>query len=683
MNKQLKLFVLMCLLGFTQSLKAQYVDYEFPLLPADSFTNQDSGSIIILDSSFSQYSCYIPDVRANAVAYYSTGPIAYVRIGNDIPSGTLFYLRSSSGSRTLITPSGNDLITSSLLLDSIYHLETHNTCGDTLLSAVIDTRRIANYGAVVVSPELFDSIAVFSIAMNTSITLFQYVKDLTGLIHPIEKISYLQSHFQDSLITLPSTFISGWIIPSDSYFNKRPICNCKFVIKMPMSQPASPALATNGQLWGESRTDDTAFNPGTNYRKDFWYHEQMQGPSRYMATNYKGTGGYSYNTFLQGGEADGSTTDNTPYSAQLAYNYACANNAMEVSICGCDRLLDVEYFYRSDMKAFASTKTCKVCTSERYATSQIEDAIIITAAHARTDRKEILGAGMMQAYSQSGHSINKEFLHDMVDILGDGFLIGFQWYNMIITPGLIDSTQTLLDSLIEIDRPILDSTINLSPVTMNRSGNKFVVLKANDPVKIQMAALSKTVQGGEKSFNTTTELISAFRLSAVHLSGAATNNPDCCGPVCGSWVLSTQQGKSVISYANLMGQANDHLDIWPDWWSTPNIGVDYGFLCGKTDPTCTTTVERTQNDPKNNDGLGLNINNESLILEYNQENLDSLIDNSSTYTIYDVSGKVLVAGNIGSEGFLCNTANITEQVLFIELNTLKGIQRFKLYIVNK
>ncbi|HCS21016.1 MAG TPA: hypothetical protein DIW47_10740 [Bacteroidetes bacterium] len=642
-----KLFTIIICVCFASQARSQYVDYEHPTYPIDSFTFYDSGYYQTYDT-FVEYQNTVPQMISFAKAFYNSGPIIYMKLDEQDYSSCHFKVIDSSGSSSSLVLSNYELIISGLPKDKPYLVYVINEVGDTIPIHSFRTNRNIDPDVLETSRSLFDSMRVW--VNNDTNQLSTYIRNLVG-VHNLEKISLLQQFYMDSLSLIPDIYITGYLIPDYTIFNKKPTCNCKMAMTATNKFATSPGILVDGSIWGEETTETAKTDKGV-WQDLLWANVAAQGPSKMAKVDFKGQGGTTDQKYPFVAQTNGGS----PYYAQRIIGYFCTDNNEYSSDCGCTRTINVKYLYQSKMTAHASTSWCATCLG-RYATSQVDDLAYVTAYNDQTEVMTYIDGEARQAYAKNKENINKEFVLEFLDAqfdfgvplaisLGLTSATGFP----VITPGLIDSMKSYLQALVNLPPPYLSTDEANGLIYFNSiNGQTNFSIEPGAALVVTMGSYHKSYFTGKGQWESNTTIASDFMLSLRHKGGWNGPEEDCCGPNLGSWVLSTQQGKAPSSYAQLQGLVSDHLGAIIGWWSSPNIGIDYGTLVGDPGWRCYTEVQGLI-APVNKD-LDVKIAESKLFVQLLDSGELKELEGES-FEIVDITGKLLTSGKVGVKGYL-------------------------------
>jgi len=643
-----KIIVLCFVVLFSYQAKSQYVDWEHPSYPIDSFTFVDSGYYPAYDTNV-VYTGTIPQMTAFSKVFYSSKPVVYLKVDEQDYSSTLFYIMDSLGSSTLIFPSSNEFTLTSLLFNRSYLVYAVNELSDSVPIYSFRTERNIDPDVLEISRGLFDSLRFWS--KYDTLPLGTKIRNLSG-VHNLEKISLLQQFYMDSMAQIPDLYLTGFLIPDNTVFNKKPTCNCKMAMTAPIKGEISPGAFKNGSIWGVANPPETAEQDNGIWQDLLWVDVVGQGPSKLVNAKFSGRGG----TTDQKYPVVTKLTSGTPYYASRVIGYFCTDNNDYSSSCGCERTINVKYLYQSKLTAHAETNWCATCLG-RSATAQIDDAAFIIVRNDITEETTFLDGEVQQAYAENKESVNKEFLIEFTDAtfdFGVPLVISLAATSAtgvpIITPGLIDSAKSFLQALINLPPPYNSSTSGASLVYFNSLfGAQNFTIAPGEALIVTMHSYHQAYFTGKGMWNSNATIASNFLISLRHKGGFNGPTQECCGPNVGSWVLSTQEGKAPSNYNNLHNSVELHLQTIPGWWSTPSIGIDYGTLIGNPGWRCYTEVFGKK-DP-NSATIDVQISNAKLFVQLNEKGEEKSLEGNS-FEIIDMTGKVISSGTVEKNGYL-------------------------------
>lgn len=694
MKNLFKNLIVLFLIYLPLTSYSQYDDPEHPNFPPDSFFVESVGQLI--PGEVDTFYGSVPEIYAKSpILTINNGYNIYFRFDNYSQHGANIVLRNTNLMADLnYTDLGNNsILFEGLDYDVTYKLIFTSTAvtNEITLDSIYISGEIPLgnelYETIEVSSELFDQYAIWLNDSNRA-PIGEYFRDSSNLSN-YELLSFYQllNNRYDLIIEDIDFENTGILDLIEILGNNDPVisseCDCKFVVKIVNWAQVNPGTivgATNGLgghgIWGEAKYFHDP-NPFGNGKSDFGYRTEFKGPSKYIQTKFEGVD-LNKEYFLNlGWEVDnGSRIDGAAANyAKRSIIYSCEDRNDVPAECACNRDIVISYRYGTSLSAKAEVKSCLTCLNERNAEATVTDiAAVIIFDGANPNRYEIIDIN-----SASARASNYSQVRDQTLINATSAAAGIA--KIIISS---QTTQALdLNQTIDDIEEVLINIINLGPLYLgsgNQSQNSTGLLyephltrtlTVNKPFEVVLVSNSEHISKGNRNFKAQTTIQSAYRLGLLHKGGTKTGFEEyCCGPTFGSWSYATFEG-APFDYFDLNMETNDFLFLNGNWYSTPNVDIDFGILHGPKHQECSVESQGGAKQIKGElveDLAGdVLVKENKLIYQYPETEVGQV-----TYEIYDFQGKLIKKGLTEKSTEILDLTQLQENCYIVKITHDNG-----------
>lgn len=647
--------------------------------------------------------CYKPSLVSSSVAYYGTTAWAVVEIDTPTPlNASYWYYLYESGVQvgSPVQASGKYLQFSSLDANKLYTLKVMNACAQQEVFTLINTTFTPDDEVVYLSQKMMTAFNHWvTDSTKKQINIYSYVNSLTN-VHLIEKVSVLQ-HWA---MTTPLPAFTAGTMPPASYFNLEAYnpppgtdaCNCKLTLSFtPIATEAKAQTVTNktstrqeGIIEQYAGTADAGWGNGYEIRGD-----HRNGASKYMQFKaQRFDGGYNQTEWLSGNSSDPKKGVNSGY---ILMNLVCLNPLQKPEECGCPRQFSYQYQYDTDTKAESKT-VLNNCISgcEKTASAEVEDAAFFMIRDFNTGAPEFLDAGRNMSTSISNISFDKDFGIQTTHLLAKvaGVVVGI-YGGTLDASTIITQLESAFVDMFNLPNRTKGSSSNTSFRGTLLSGSGIVTLNPSQPKELIVFSQSRIKLDGRKAFWANGRIESDYFLSVRGDGTTDPNDPTCCAPVVGAYILGSDL-TAPQSKTQLRTIIKAHLNLWPTWQTSnggllSSIDYDFGAMRGLANG-CNTEVifpkiGNTEPNGEKTNGAKAVVSNNTITIELDNDkkvvDLNKSQNTICNYKLYDVSGRLIKSGSITETQSIWDLSTTTSGIYFVTIEVKGLVKTQKIAVV--
>jgi hypothetical protein len=344
----------------------------------------------------------------------------------------------------------------------------------------------------------------------------------------------------------------------------------------------------------------------------------------------------------------------TPTAAFLDYSLLCDDGADTNKDCGCGKKVDIMYQFDAHLRADGSLTQCFLCGSRSTHAGIEEIAALTILNHRNPTASIVVAASNAAAKSEANREVNADFWAKTIELsaqIGVLFLPGAQTVSSAAVTGISTTLQTLIKT------PAQTGSGATSTFNGGMLDSRYAfILQPNQPVRVTLSSITKTQLGGATAWQNSAESNTDFALAGVVTlkDFDDRDDPKCCSPKIGNWVLGGFGG-SVVDQFNLRQKVGVFLNSFAPWDNAthdPNTNaieihkdldkiwqkICKSGLIGPID------VEFLKGQPTTGYSTWTVVQRDNALLMQNDKN-----NAPFSFTVCDVLGKVIGSGKGSSE----------------------------------
>lgn len=578
---------------------------------------------------------------ATAVVRYKTTATCYLRIGNTSFFETtqeLFIVQGENKYRTVALNKQQEFLLENLPLNADFSVYYYNSCKVKTILTTFTTAAVRDHSqGLLISSPLFDVIAAYY--KTEGVSLSDYLRAENALNY-YEKLSFWQDiAFQDE--GFDANLPQNDYPPAPKQAQAGGDCICLLLLTEPFFAPGSHnntaaptdipvpdgSIAVNNGFIG---WDETVNNSGEWVDDDpshGGYSRSLhgKGAARRQLNDANGRKIHSRESQL-----NVSGTDISPYYAQIKLNWYCFTDLWHFDNCGCKKDISYTAKYNTRLRTKMELPSCFLCGDKR-GLSKAEDWSLLTL-HSQAGNVEVLSAGHSIIGSKCKQDWNPDFFINIIDIasgVATALLSGGELSDWAVQVNTIaEEIQTLIQTPVQTagDCEVIDQQVAL----IHEDG--IITIEPNMPYYLTLFSMGNTSVKGATSWDGYAYISSDFRLGIAIPYGYYNDQPEtCCTYGLSSWVMANFERIPVMTSSGVWGTI-------PDPYRSP------------------TNLEAMMDDIKSFFDiymLGFNYTEygamwkKACISEKWAADIDKVTDLSGEYTLYDISGRPVVRGDIG------------------------------------